>query len=373
MSASVYSDGLSLKGPEIRLIRLDPPESRLRRAFSRRSSKNDPISCTLFKVSLDDKPHFDALSYTWGELTDTRSILLNGHEFKVTANLHNALRRLQRENEARVLWVDSVCVDQKNVKERNQQIQLMARIFSEAHTVRMWVGEKTSDSKLAIKGFEDWLFHAYYKDKGENPEAQKAVASYIKRTVKNDKMTAAISDFLSRPYWSRMWITQEILLAHPRARLHCGSDSMYWIQLANMIAMLHFYGHDSYDEPMDGFEASELMNAVGNLRHLSISGGDKPLAIAFTFTANLLATDPRDKIYGLLGIVDFKRYSDINIEPDYSKTTAEVYADFIRRALRSKTVEKEEKATFLLSAGLRHPTIEPSLNLPTWVPDFRGS
>lgn len=72
------------------------------------------------------------------------------------------------------------------------------------------------------------------------------------------------------------------------------------------------------------------------------------------------ATDPRDKVYGLLGLI-----SDFHVEPDYNKTVAEVYAD-----LSHSIIQHRQRLDVLCYAGIGYPKLD-DLNLPSWTPDWR--
>jgi hypothetical protein len=333
----------------------------------------------MFKVSLSTNPQYDALSYTWGDANDTKSISVNGQKFKVTTNLFAALNRMQHDEATRILWVDSICIDQGNVVERNNQVKMMAQVYTEARTVRMWVGEETSDTPLAFQALRRWtILLSAWEDGTYLSEMEKAacemdiVSSYVKEISEDHKVSAAILALTQRPYWSRMWITQEVLLANLSAMLHCGSHTFLWRYVQKLVRGLWLYSNKLDLEPMDRFKVSDLTKAIGNLRHIAFSG-IRPIRGTFRLTADLLATDPRDKIYGLLGIADFTECPDLLISPDYSKGAGEIYTDFIVRVYESRGLESIDKMGFFMSAGIGHPPEVPSLNLPSWVPDIRSS
>jgi hypothetical protein len=101
----------------------------------------DPISCTIHPVFLDDKPTYDALSYVWGNASDTLSIQVNSSPFHATKNLVAALRRLRSSVETRTLWVDAICIDQADNHEKMEQVKMMADIYKSATSVRVFLGE----------------------------------------------------------------------------------------------------------------------------------------------------------------------------------------------------------------------------------------
>jgi len=81
-------------------------------------------------VSLQDNPKYEALSYCWGDKSDPATIKLQDRPFEVGKNLYRALIRLRREQEARTLWIDAICINQKDILERAQQVELMGELYS---------------------------------------------------------------------------------------------------------------------------------------------------------------------------------------------------------------------------------------------------
>src|ERR1700710_276796 len=112
---SSYSP-LSLSSSEIRLLRLEP------------GSTGEIIKCSLFRVDLNDSPQYEALSYMWGP-KDTKPLELNGKPHLVRENLWQALNPLRFQDQPRILWIDALCIDQKNVLERNHQVMQMHLIY----------------------------------------------------------------------------------------------------------------------------------------------------------------------------------------------------------------------------------------------------
>jgi hypothetical protein len=109
-----------LLGDEIRVLILPPG------AF------DDPICCKLKHVSLSKCPAYEALSYTWGDPTQTLPISLNGAPCPITRNLESALRHLRRRESLRILWVDAVCINQLSIDERSSEVMRMKSIYKQA-------------------------------------------------------------------------------------------------------------------------------------------------------------------------------------------------------------------------------------------------
>lgn len=110
--------------------------------------END-LRCSLRTVALDDKPYYEALSYTWGAWDEGRTLKIRpanqwmsrSTEIPITNNLFRALRRLRRLVTIRVLWVDAVCINQDDLDERSAQVAFMADIYASAASTIIWLGE----------------------------------------------------------------------------------------------------------------------------------------------------------------------------------------------------------------------------------------
>lgn len=145
MSYAIFSYcDYALPQGSIRLLRLSPHED-----------ENAPIQCQLFNFPLQKccrQTHpYDALSYVWGGSDKPRSISIDERDLPVTGNLYEALLRLRHRYIERIIWVDAVCINQDNLKEKKQQIRLMAEIYAQANHVIVWLGEATPDSDRALE------------------------------------------------------------------------------------------------------------------------------------------------------------------------------------------------------------------------------
>jgi Heterokaryon incompatibility protein (HET) len=104
---------------------------------------------------------YDALSYAWESQIPDRSIIMRceggGEQIRrITFNVEAALRRPRLRTESRRLWVDSICIDQSSIAERNHQVSLMGDIYWSAQRVFIWLGESNEDAINTIsflKGF----------------------------------------------------------------------------------------------------------------------------------------------------------------------------------------------------------------------------
>jgi hypothetical protein len=100
------------------------------------------IRCQLHRESLDDEDlRFEALSYVWGDPEPAQEIEVDGVACQIRPNLHSALRRLRRDNDVRRLWVDALCIHQKDNIEKSHQVVQMGRVYSTAAQTNAWLGE----------------------------------------------------------------------------------------------------------------------------------------------------------------------------------------------------------------------------------------
>jgi hypothetical protein len=138
MSLPIY-ETLNEERREIRLLVLEPP----------RDTDTEPAVEYSMKVfSLNENPQYVALSYVWGSSAVTEDIVVNGSSFPVTNNLASALWQLGGVSE--LLWVDAICINQRDVEERSAQVRMMGDIYRNATIVISWLGPEADKSSEAM-------------------------------------------------------------------------------------------------------------------------------------------------------------------------------------------------------------------------------
>ncbi|KAF2138645.1 uncharacterized protein K452DRAFT_233679, partial [Aplosporella prunicola CBS 121167] len=180
----------------------------------------DPIRCELSIEDVDNAPPYEAISYTWGEPADKISVLCHGKHTIVAIHLRDALRRLRHENASRTLWADAICINQGDKKERGHQVQIMGPIFERAQRVLVWLGLGTDfDSGAAFELVRSLypIFDAlrYPSPNVEPPDLEAHVACVAQ------SQWEAFGELLCCPWFTRVWILQEIGLAS-EALVFCG-------------------------------------------------------------------------------------------------------------------------------------------------------
>ncbi|KAI1419195.1 heterokaryon incompatibility protein-domain-containing protein [Xylaria sp. FL1777] len=136
---------------------LHPSKKQIRLLTLLNGEWNDKIKCKLFVASLDDEPKYEALSYVWGSQTDLVDIDVDGVIFSATQNLYAALRRLREQirgsgsnEDSRTLWVDAICINQKDDEEKGHQVQLMGDIYSQTIQGLLWLGEEPEEPQPIV-------------------------------------------------------------------------------------------------------------------------------------------------------------------------------------------------------------------------------
>ncbi|KAK7740665.1 hypothetical protein SLS53_005133, partial [Cytospora paraplurivora] len=105
---------------------------------------DDPLVCSLRDYSLDDEPDFEAISYSWGSSDKTHTIMCDDRPLAITKNLHTVLLQTRLSKQQRILWADAICINQNNPKEKNHQVAMMSRIYSQASKVLICLGPDES-------------------------------------------------------------------------------------------------------------------------------------------------------------------------------------------------------------------------------------
>jgi hypothetical protein len=310
--------------------------------------ETDPLSGSISHHSLNNALVYDALSYTWSYDLVGSPIHIDGVAFNIGPNLESALRHI-RCSDDRTLWIDAICIDQENENERKQQVQLMQWIFGSAKRVIAWLGTATFDSGLAMRTLEQLE---------EKDVIQMAKAGFTcPRWV-------ALKNLWSRPFWGRIWIVQEIVLGNGRVRVQCGHDHITRCTLERAFKTLRSHLDNPSTLLWEGLDCN--MDWFMNLLTVCCGYDDKlddpqrsqHLEDLLDFTGHFLATDPRDHVYALLGLL--RDRGRTAIEPDYSMTLKQVYANTVKELVSSK-------GTLMVLNGNRSTKIK---NLSSWMPIF---
>jgi hypothetical protein len=311
---------------------------------------DDPLECRLQIATLDNTPHYIALSYTWGDVSNMRRIVVDGTAFSISRNLEVALRYLRRQSRGgpRTLWVDAICINQVDNTEKIHQVSIMRSIFSTASKVVCWLGASTASSEHAMN------YLAKFQD---IPPLAESARNFL--TSMSQDTWLAIQELLQLSWFHRSWLIQELVVARD-VEVMCGRQCFPWsvFELIETAYAAHgfdiyaetssFWRHQSEDQHaslwqrMTGATNAEPAYPVdrANFSHFVLGSGALNMMLAIrrqykegrpsNFLELLIATrfynctDPRDKIYSFVGLLASE---DIANAPliDYSQSLVETY------------------------------------------------
>ncbi|KAG0650907.1 Heterokaryon incompatibility protein [Hyphodiscus hymeniophilus] len=410
--------GPPLKGENIRLLTF--------KKGTGKHSLNLDLTRALLPQGTSDDVRYIALSYIWGHKDDpTKEIIVNGRPFQVKIKLERALIHLEAEPEINLpVWIDAVCINQENEMEKNEQVAQMRDIYEKATRTVVWLGESDISTervfarldKVGKKAIAAGLSEFKEEDLKQWPDFGSDKAKIkIKEDV--EKLFPTLVNFplkslieiSERPWFTRVWVVQELALsteivfmcgkwkipgehfvtgylfcllwmAHELRPLREGGSlfdlamkttSICWRNGRSFIPVFFglFKGESVILSPRAG-------NTLGTRR--GWQSGNRltlkaQLCRAFTIasTVGLDATDPRDRIYALLGIVDDLEKLGIDIKKfiNYGKDTTpqSLYMNVAKILLQNGHID--------ILCLCRPANVDASQTdgLPTWAPDWSTS
>lgn len=100
----------------------------------------------------DDTIQYTALSYSWKDADPNENvdIVCNSTPVRISLHLYNALDRLRSDTEPVRVWVDGLCINQKDDAERTHQVKIMREIYQSSTEVIVWLGDSRADDKLEL-------------------------------------------------------------------------------------------------------------------------------------------------------------------------------------------------------------------------------
>jgi ankyrin repeat protein len=287
-----------------------------------------PIQCELFHAQLHTRENtieYEALSYTWGSPNKLHEIEINGKRLPVTKNLFEALQHLRNQYQDRILWIDAICIDQSNTEERGHQVRQMSSIYEKAEQVIVWLGQATPDTDMFffyMHCLEKEAFNHACIDWKSSDGRWQLLWSNVKllwNNVHEDVQCEGLKNLLSRAWFRRVWILQEVANARS-AKIMCGAKSVS--------ARIFTVAPTVLGITPDPHCQAVLDIMPGSSRRYSWWSGKRDLRTLLLKFKDSEATDPRDKIYALLGILS-NEVHEVLLFPDYNKTEENVVHDTV--------------------------------------------
>ena len=342
---------LDKKAGEIRLMTLLP------------GPFNAPVCITLETKVLSHAniPKFQALSYAWGSDVECLNIHVvagrgvqgvRSAALSVTRNLFEGLKHLRQTRRSTVLWIDQICVDQKNLEERGEQVLRMPDIYSLAQGVIVWLGPEEDNSNVAMEILNDvgqdlavdWGLQEY--------EVNPYSSLYSRGLDLSPQQWLSIMSLLSRSWFDRLWVVQEVCLARKWVRMVCGFKVIPFVTFGKAIVYL-----DPHDK---GINAREMETIAGIRRLFQTKGmGAVRLDFVLRATRHRECRDKKDRVYAVLSLLPERE--KLGILPDYTISTPDVFENVILQQLKSfKTLG------MLSDCSIKYR----SMGIPSWVSDW---
>ncbi|KAI8722882.1 HET domain-containing protein [Fusarium sp. LHS14.1] len=365
----------------------------------------DPVSCELcidLLLKKSRRREYKALSYAWGleSRSNPPKIQVDGMLIPITVNLDCALRHIRSPCESVVLWVDALCINQADAKERMTQVLRMADIYSEATEVIVFLGGSPGrqmkvskkqkdpgpctvftntplDDTLTNQALLNWTtpgrrqqitaFDLFCLLRILSQSREASDPFKVLREVPDVYLTAifeGLRQMLTTRWWDRIWVVQEAVIAK-KITLRYGDVSAPW-EMAAEAALTHFQrDRNDHVSPVsrDDIKVLNLLSRVQDIDNFRRTWGenDRPniLSLLRDFS-NRKASDERDKVYALLGLCD----QHTGIRPDYSSEVRETYM------LATIDIILHSQSLSVLTGDLGR---KERRDLPSWVPDWSAT
>ncbi|KAF7509744.1 hypothetical protein GJ744_007439 [Endocarpon pusillum] len=351
------TDPENSSNPAFRLLELHPGQ------------ESEEVQCTLIESRLLNKDPYETISYRWDDAQTT--IVCNGRALSIRRSLAGALRALRYRDQPRLLWADAICIQQDDNAEKDNQVQLMRRIYSQAQGVLVWLGETAGDgnshisvswpARLAILG---GLVTLRPRMNNSNPSAP-----YVRvRNVRKGTMTVLapfsvelyllLVSFLRKSWFRRAWVVQEVVVSK---KVTCvwGSQQCEWKEVTRALEFMS--------------KARFPLVFMPTLQHIA---GIEEEMVRYKEGANTLlglllrhqrclSTNPRDKVYAFCSLMGTSPSEFIDVRIRYGDAVESVYRD-----VATKILQHDRNLDILSHSPSPSTTSSSTSNLPSWIPDW---
>ncbi|KAK7433354.1 hypothetical protein QQZ08_000294 [Neonectria magnoliae] len=289
----------------------------------------DAIRCTMRHVSLPTNLQYEALSYCWGTMVRTVKITVNGDDLFITKNLYSALVRLRHKQRIKTLWIDALCINQKNIPEKNIQVPLMRTIYQSCMRVVIWIGEENSYTKSAFQALEfmaarkeanpdEEIIGTQWKAAQRGETSKRGLFPKLRSRLETLEGIQILGSIFERAWFKRVWIIQELAVS-PDAVVVCGTFETAWRTVEK-----------AYELSNAVFDMEDHLSDLVSFRKNWQCGISYDLFVHVMLGWNQSATDSRDKIYAVMGLVSNKS-TQIPLKVDYKQDPKEIFLDFTQQ------------------------------------------
>lgn len=333
------------------------------------------ICCELNTVDIESSEivEFEALSYVWGNASQKHCIKVNNRAYEVWNNLHTALHYLRHGTEHRALWIDAICINQIDVKEKRHQILQIHSVFHRASQVVIWLGEPDEEIDSAMDVLEDLERRWDETLSSATDVAEDRSPPDIDFLIEACKpVMPGIGKLFNNSWWERVWVVQEVSVAKETPLVLCGEreisfdffyDLKFCIGMAfgdrqqpeSEVVQLHYDAFDEMVSIPQQWRSEPRESAEDEKERKEES---EIFADLLAATSRRQSTAPQDKVFAILGMVS-TNFANKNF-PNYEEPIFKMYQRAMLDLLRSK-----EGLYYLVFA-----TSSRKANLPSWCIDF---
>ena len=359
VAASVFSDPVD--ETSIRLLRIE---------------KNDDgvFVGKLKRFPLAGIPHYFTASYVWGERKySATSIKVRNGSIPVLASLAPFLNMITNHGDFKTSdwwWIDSLCINLEDAQEREKQVRIMADIYKGARRAIIWLGETKEEGSDCTHAIE----FLYYLSTLQTAFNGDDVA--MRTSLENPEFAekcAAITNLFARPWWTRVWTLQEFVLPK-EAKLYCGRASITRGKFKSAIYSIFLCSTISSEFEHE-LVPRRLFDGAFNRRRIH-QWHTKPASIGINLVAimaylgNHMATDSRDRIYSVLGLITERDRALIG-PAEYRTSVDQQFAKLVRSFWEVHGSLDIVCFVHLFSREAATRDADPDVAVPTWAPDWR--
>jgi len=318
---------------------------------------------------LCELPDFNALSYTWGTSRAKTTVPCNGSHFEIASNLHEGISTLHKPPVGldQLIWIDAICINQQDNEEKGHQVRCMGDIYTKATRVVVWLGPARNDSDVAL----DWMarLSSSLPSILDPPMLDSLPEHGLPE--KGSPLWPALGHFYRRNWFGRLWTFQEAVLAQEKL-LACGTKTIKWEtaalvakELLRLMIWTFCVGYENLELHRDGFRA---MQSIDFSRKVLTEYRPLNFATLLMMADTKLVTEPRDRVYGMLGMAlpDVRDRIPISYENVDNTSALQVYIDCAKACVEGEPVLK--LLLFQIVAGRPRDS-----GLPSWVPNLNYS
>ncbi|KAI9157896.1 heterokaryon incompatibility protein-domain-containing protein [Paramyrothecium foliicola] len=346
---------------------LDPSKASFRVVVLLPGQHHNAVRCELRVVSMVDSPSYEVVSYLWGPATRGLTVILEGVPMVVTDNLYSALTHIRYPDKERIIWVDALSINQSDVQEKTQQVRMMGTIYEGSQQCLVWVGEvPDDDDEIPSYTLQDAQAALNMISLLAASDTEQTLPSCLNTRDGRKGAVRAIRGMMlfGNKWWQRIWTVQEAVLPKKKT-IVWRTLSISWDTCVEAAWGLMYPSEHQrriivlLSPELYSFSINEFITPFLSLHLTQEEALRRPLLTAHRWRYRI-ATDPRDKVYGLMGL--FMPTQLPSIDCDYSLPTATVFTRFTLDLLHSE-------GTLSPLIGLRgEPHATPGL--PTWALDL---